>query len=167
MCILLPLATPVSGLSVPPWCCLPHVRRCLSLQHLARRHVLRSFRLYHSMAGVFMLVWRAGATRLFRELPVQQAKSRTTSARCARPPTMCGTLCAVFSTLRCTSARCGPLRCCLRWHAQLLPVQSAPCSFLIHHAVWPLVHDADALSGPSHPFCTARYLLTLLSFFSP
>ena len=29
------------------------------------------------------------------------------------------------------------------------------------------MHDADALSGPSHPFCTACYLLTLLSFFSP
>ena len=77
------------------------------------------------------------------------------------PPTMCGSLCAVFSTPRCTSARCGPLRSCLRWHAQLLPVQSAPCSFLIHHAVWPFMHDADALSGPSHPFCTARATFSL------
>ena len=95
---------------------------------------------------------------------VQQAKFWTTSARCARPPTMCGALCAVFSTPLCTSARCGPLRSCLRWHAQLLPVQSAPCPLLIHHAVWPLVHDADALSGPSHPFVQhATFSLCFLS----
>ena len=47
------------------------------------------------------------------------------------------------------------------------PVQSAPCPLLIHHALWPLVHDGDALSAPSHPFCTVRDFLTSLSSFSP
>ena len=54
----------------------------------------------------------------FRELPVQQAKSRTTSARCARPPTMCGTLCAVFST--------PSLHQCKMWSLALLPPVARP-----------------------------------------
>ena len=44
------------------------------------------------------------------------------------------------------------------------PVQNAPCPLLIHHAVWPLVHDADALSGPSHPF--VQHITFSLCFLS-
>ena len=37
---------------------------------------------------------------------------------------------------------------------------SAPCPLQMHHALWPLVHYADALSAPFHPFYFAFVFLT-------
>ena len=56
---------------------------------------------------------------------------------------------------------------CVRVEPNSQGVQRAPCPLLIHHAFWPLVHDADALSAPSHPFCTVCDFLTSLLSFSP
>ena len=43
----------------------------------------------------------------------------------------------------------------------------ALCHGALHHALWPLVPYADALSAPFHPFCAVRDVLTSFSSFSP
>ena len=60
---LLPLATQVSGPSVPPWRCLPHARRCPSSSTCPDEclafHRIQPSAVSPSIAGV--LLWRAGA----------------------------------------------------------------------------------------------------------